>query len=66
MHTTYGLADLRRKVLARARLGILRVLLQQALVGVAFHVGAHRHEDFLVAPAGTARLNVRPAHVSLH
>jgi hypothetical protein len=31
----------RREVLAGAALGVLRVLLQQALVGVALHVGAH-------------------------
>ena len=38
----------RREVLARAGLGVLRVLLQQALVGVALHIGAHRHPGFLV------------------
>ena len=38
----------RREVLAGAGLGVLRVLLQQALVGLALHVGAHRGPVFLV------------------
>jgi hypothetical protein len=36
----------RREVLARAALGVLRVLLQQALVGVALHVGAQNRPVF--------------------
>jgi hypothetical protein len=36
----------RREVLAGARLDVLRVALQQALVGVALHVGAHRRPVF--------------------
>ena len=38
----------RREVLPRAPLHILRIALEQTLVGIAFHVGAHRHPCFLV------------------
>ena len=38
----------RREVLAGAALGVLRVLLQQALVGVALHVGVDRQPVLLV------------------
>ena len=38
----------RGEVLAGAGLGVLGVLFQQAFVGIALHVGAHRHPVFLV------------------
>ena len=38
----------RGEVLAGAGLGVLGVLFQQAFVGIALHVGAHRHPGFLV------------------
>ena len=38
----------RGEVLAGAGLGVLRVLLQQALIGIALHVDAHRGPVFLV------------------
>ncbi len=57
----HGLAGLRRhdidngldqrtrgEVLAGAGLGVLGILFQQAFVGIALHVGAHRHPVFLV------------------
>lgn len=38
----------RREILARTRLRVLRVLLQQALVSVALHIRAHRRPVLLV------------------
>ena len=38
----------RSEVLAGAGLGVLGVLFQQAFVGIALHVGTHRHPLFLV------------------
>ena len=46
-HVHHGLDQRARgEVLAGAGLGVLGVLLQQALVGVALHVGAHRRPSF--------------------
>ena len=46
-HVHHGLDQrTRSEVLAGAGLGVLRVLLQEAFVGVPFHVGAHRPTSF--------------------
>src|SRR5581483_8253552 len=58
----------RREVLASAALGVLRVLLQQALVGVALHIGAHRRpvlgvdqvDDHAPQLSGVLELVLRP------
>ena len=42
MQSTMAWISARREVLAGAALDVLRVALQQALLGVARHVGAHR------------------------
>jgi hypothetical protein len=44
--------DARREVLARAALGVLRVLFQQAFADIALHVRAERAPGFLIDRIG--------------